>query len=436
MILLQEAFGVNSLPVDWQEAPLFAIAQERKGNKNTGMQEDNLLSLSFGNIVRKDIEGTGGLLPESFDGYQIVEPGDLVMRLTDLQNDKRSLRSGLCSERGIITSAYLALEPTGLDPRYFAYLMRAYDVAKILYPLGGGLRQSIGFEDIRRLPVVVPPIEEQRRIADFLDDQVGRIDQAIELRKRQVKLLNEKMKVQIDEMVNRRLSHVGDVKSRMAWPVTEFRLLFSARKEVGRADLPTLGVSLATGVSIRSYDDGRPAASLDQSNYKVVYPNDIVMNALGKPHGSIGRSEHLGITSPAYWVLIANATLCDARFMHYLLRSETMIAEYKRLSKFLPPSQLDLSWENFRKISTPLPPLSEQIELAAACEELETELLLAGSEVSAATANWEERKRSLITAAVTGQFDVSAARPLTGSWVSATEAASVEPAPHPVGMSL
>ena len=74
------------------------------------MVEDNLLSLSYGKVIDKDINTTDGLLPASFEGYQIVEPGNIILRLTDLQNDHKSLRTGLVTRRGIITSAYTCLE--------------------------------------------------------------------------------------------------------------------------------------------------------------------------------------------------------------------------------------------------------------------------------------------------------------------------------------
>lgn len=79
---------------------------------NSDLQEDNLLSLSYGRIKRRDINSNGGLLPESFNGYNIIEGGDIVLRLTDLQNDHTSLRVGLATERGIITSAYTTFTAT------------------------------------------------------------------------------------------------------------------------------------------------------------------------------------------------------------------------------------------------------------------------------------------------------------------------------------
>jgi type I restriction enzyme S subunit len=157
------------------------------------MQEDNLLSLSYGRIIPKSIDAAEGLLPESFETYQIVEPGNLVMRLTDLQNDKRSLRQGLVKERGIITSAYDALElEKGHDPRFWAYALLALDLAKYYYSLGGGVRQSIKFSDFPNDWLAAPDADTQTAIADFLDRETTRVDQLVEKKMRLVGILREK----------------------------------------------------------------------------------------------------------------------------------------------------------------------------------------------------------------------------------------------------
>ena len=75
---------VKDIPSTWDVAYLSAVLSERK-NKNIGMKENNLLSLSYGNVIRKDITTNDGLLPESFEGYNIIEKDDIVLRLTDLQ---------------------------------------------------------------------------------------------------------------------------------------------------------------------------------------------------------------------------------------------------------------------------------------------------------------------------------------------------------------
>ena len=101
---------VGRIPAHWPIHPVYSYYGERK-NKNRLGKEDNLLSLSYGRVIRKDINTNDGLLPESFNTYNIVEAGDIIIRPTDLQNDKRSLRTGLVKEHGIITSAYIDLCP-------------------------------------------------------------------------------------------------------------------------------------------------------------------------------------------------------------------------------------------------------------------------------------------------------------------------------------
>jgi type I restriction enzyme S subunit len=122
-------------------------------------------------------------------------------------------------------------------------------------------------------------------------------------------------------------------------------------------------VNISLGVTERYDGDGRPAASEDLSKYKLVQPNDLIMNPLGKPHGSIGMSTVTGITSPAYWVLRCNEGY-DPQYLHYLLRSELMINEFKRRSKNLPPNQFDLPWEQFREIDFKFPSLENQVHIA------------------------------------------------------------------------
>src|SRR4051812_37042938 len=95
------------VPEHWEIRPAFG-AFTPNHERNRGMKEKRVLSLSYGRIVIKPTEKLRGLVPESFETYQIVNPGDIVLRTTDLQNDRTSLRVGMVRDRGIITSAYLA----------------------------------------------------------------------------------------------------------------------------------------------------------------------------------------------------------------------------------------------------------------------------------------------------------------------------------------
>ena len=201
---------IDMAPAVWKTASISVVTDENRV-KNADLSEKNLLSLSYGRIIRRDIDLAFGLLPASFDSYQIVEPGYIVLRMTDLQNDKRSLRSALAKERGIITSAYISLKVRGpILNEYLAWLLRSYDLAKVFYSLGGGVRQSASYKEIGKIPILVPPMEEQQKIADFLEEKSAQIDSTIEGINRQIELLGKYRKQVINDVVTGKV-RVGEV---------------------------------------------------------------------------------------------------------------------------------------------------------------------------------------------------------------------------------
>ena len=182
---------VGEIPSNWETVFINQLFTQLK-NKNTEMQETNLLSLSYGKIVRKNIETKEGLLPENFNGYNVINAGDIVLRLTDLQNDQRSLRCGIAKERGIITSAYVTLRNIKpLVNNYYYYLIHAYDIMKVFYGMGSGVRQGLTFDGLKKMRLLVPSIENQQQIADYLNEKCSKIDQTIEQKQVLIKQLEE-----------------------------------------------------------------------------------------------------------------------------------------------------------------------------------------------------------------------------------------------------
>ena len=197
---------LGKVPEYWDVKPGLAVLKENK-KKNKGMIEDTVLSLSYGRVVVKPPEKLTGLVPESFETYQVINPGDIIIRPTDLQNDTTSLRTGLVEDRGIITSAYLCLRPVAnANPRYLHYLLHAYDLMKVFYGLGSGLRQNLDYRDFKRLEFVVPPSEEQDRIVNFLDQKTDEIDEAIAKKQRLIELLKEQKAILINQAVTKGLN--------------------------------------------------------------------------------------------------------------------------------------------------------------------------------------------------------------------------------------
>jgi type I restriction enzyme S subunit len=197
---------LGALPSHWRQSPGMAFLRERHA-KNAGMIERTVLSLSYGRIVVKPRERLHGLVPDSFETYQVVDPGDIIIRPTDLQNDWNSKRVGLVRARGIITSAYLCLRSRGgLTPEFAYEMLQTFDSLKVFYGLGSGLRQNLDFRDFKRMVVFVPPPEEQAAIVRFLDHVGGRIERAIRAKRKVIALLQEQQRAIIQRAVTRGLT--------------------------------------------------------------------------------------------------------------------------------------------------------------------------------------------------------------------------------------
>lgn len=417
---------IDRVPVDWQTVPLFAVLEQSKV-KNTGLVESNLLSLSFGRIVRKDIEAVGGLLPESFETYQIVEPDYLVFRFTDLQNDQRSLRSARVVERGIITSAYAAAKPIGIDARFAAYLMRSYDTSKVFYGLGGGVRQSLKFADVARLPVLVPASPEQRAIADYLDRETARIDTLIEEQQRLIEMLRGRRKAVVERAVFCGLDDAPSTgnpepwlpDTPAHWPVVQLGFLsdtlagyafssdgFSAHEDHVRL---LRGVNVKPGAvdwsDVVYWDTQTQPVPVEYS----LSAGDLVFG-MDRPFVGAGvrvapvADDDLPALLLQRVMRIRSDAGADSAYLRYAVATDAFLDYLEPL--FTGVSVPHVSEWQVRKFKMPCPPLDEQERIAeyldlqtAKIDELihESERFI---ELS------RERRAALITAAVTGQIDV------------------------------
>ncbi|WP_136430531.1 restriction endonuclease subunit S [Haemophilus influenzae] len=192
---------IGQVPEHWELTIGMNVFRENKRD-NKGMKENTVLSLSYGKIIIKPEEKLFGLVPESFETYQIVEPNDIIIRCTDLQNDQTSLRTGLAQDKGIITSAYLNLKViNNYSAKFLHYYLHALDITKVLYKFGSGLRQNLSFLDFKRLPIIDISLAEQQKIADYLDKQTSKIDRAIALKTAHIEKLKEYKNVLINDVV-------------------------------------------------------------------------------------------------------------------------------------------------------------------------------------------------------------------------------------------
>jgi len=254
---------LGNVPEHWAVIPGRACLQEVH-RPNVGLVESTVLSLSYGQIVVKPKEKLHGLVPASFETYQIVESGEIVCRPTDLQNDKTSLRFGRARCRGIITSAYICLRTrNNLVSNYGYLLLHAYDLKKVFYGLGSGLRQNLDWRDFKNLPCLFPPILEQTAIVRFLDWADQRIQRVIRARERRIKLLEEYKQALIHQAVT------GQIDVRTGKPYPKYK--HSGVEWLG--DVPAHWGIVPLKWLAKSYRNGATPPTAKESYYRDVIPS-------------------------------------------------------------------------------------------------------------------------------------------------------------------
>ena len=141
-------------------------------------QGENIMSLTKVGVIIRDINNPFGKMPETFDGYQYVQSGNLLMCLFDIDVTPRCV--GRVLNNGVTSPAYSNFklaENASLDYYYYYYLM--LDNEKTLLHLAKNLRHSFTEEHLAQLKVPFPPLPEQTAIAAYLDEKCGTIDEII-----------------------------------------------------------------------------------------------------------------------------------------------------------------------------------------------------------------------------------------------------------------
>lgn len=399
---------IGRVPSHWRVHTLYQLVTQVK-EKNSELLEKNLLSLSYGKIKRKDIDSPDGLLPASFDGYNIIEAGDIVLRLTDLQNDHTSLRVGLATERGIITAAYTTLRPNDTNnSKYLYYLIHAFDLKKGFYGMGSGVRQGLNYAEAKELRVVIPDQDEQDTIVRFLDEQCTQIDAIIEEAKYSVAEYKKWRASIIFEAVTKGLNSSVEMKdSHIDWIglVPSHWKLSRIKNELDNLDYLREPISAEKRENILGlYDYYGASGAIDKiDDYNV---DDKVL-LIGEDGANL-RMRNLPLVYRAegkFWVnnhahiLKVHDENCYG-FVAYLLEA----GDY---NVFITGSaQPKLSQFNLMRFPIVMPPLAEQQEIEAYLDRKCSAIDALIREKEALLSELETYKRSLIFETVTGKRKV------------------------------
>lgn len=362
---------------NWLFTTLGDVTREYKVS-NKYVHHQNLLSLSYGKIVKKDIEAKKGLLPASFDTYQIIKEGIIVFRVTDLQNDKKSLRVGISSQEGIITPAYVCVECTTdeISPMYLFTLLHYYDsITKVMYNMGNGLRQTLSYSDLKGLNIPIPPLSEQH----FITDIFFHIDSIISEETSRLASLKQVKEASLQAMFPQKGETVPKIRFKGfegEWEEVLLGSLFSERVE-NDVTAEMLSVTMHDGI-IKANENGRyDNSNSDRSNYKLVLKDDIAYNTMRMWQGASGCSPYSrGIVSPAYTVITPNVGVCSVFFAFYF-KTNGLINKFRLNSQGLTKDTWNLKYPAFSSISVLYPTnVLEQQRIASYFTSLDKQIAL------------------------------------------------------------
>ena len=165
---------IGEIPEGWEVLAHKYIMHKEKSICEHYSGED-VISLTLNGVVKRDLENPSGKMPTTFDGYQFVDPNDLLLCLFDIDVTPRCV--GLVKDYGVTSPAYSRFKiHSGFCNAYYNYLLRFIDDEKVFVHLSKNLRSSLTESDFGAIKTIVPPKAEQQRIADYLDNRTFEID--------------------------------------------------------------------------------------------------------------------------------------------------------------------------------------------------------------------------------------------------------------------
>lgn len=362
---------------NWLFTTLGDVTREYKVS-NKYVHHQNLLSLSYGKIIKKDIEEKKGLLPASFDTYQIIKEGIIVFRVTDLQNDKKSLRVGISSQEGIITPAYVCVECTTdeISPMYLFTLLHYYDsITKVMYNMGNGLRQTLSYSDLKGLNITIPPLSEQH----FITDIFFHIESIISEETSRLASLKQVKEASLQAMFPQKGETVPKIRFKGfegEWVITKAAEIFKTVNERNFSGLPVLSATQDKGMVTREsigYNIFHDKAN--ESTYKHIRPGQFVMH-LRSFQGGFAHSAIEGICSPAYTIMeFKDKEVNHDLYWKYVLASKHFIKSLEMITYGIRDGRT-ISFDEFKEMVFLVPKVEEQQHIASYFTSLDKQIAL------------------------------------------------------------
>ena len=404
---------IGEIPEGWEVLAHKYIMHKEKSICEHYNGED-IISLTLNGVVKRDLENPSGKMPTTFDGYQFVEPNDLLLCLFDIDVTPRCV--GLVKDHGLTSPAYSRFKVhSGFCNSYYDYLLRFIDDEKVFVHLSKNLRSSLTESDFSAIKTVVPPKAEQQRIADYLDNGTFEINTLLSKTRSSIEEYKKLKQAVITQAVTKGVRGEREMKDSGVewigtyprnWKIIKIKWLLHERKNRSVTGLEEpLSMSQKKGLIPTKDMDSIPNMASSFIGAKLVYKGDLVFNKLKAHLGVFSVSKYNGLVSPDYAVYYSTG-LANLNFLELLFKTPRYISEFKKKSSGVGAGLTRLYTGDLYSIYCALPPLVEQKEIAdyldAKCAEIDK--LIAKKEQL--VKELESYKKSLIYEVVTGKREV------------------------------
>lgn len=373
-------------------------------------------------------------IEEVSTGYTYFENDDVIVaKITPcFENGKGALAQELENGIGFGTTELHVLRPySGLvDGKFIYYLTVSHAFRKkgeaTMYGAGGQKRVAEDF--IKDFRTVLPPLTIQQAISRFLDRETARIDTLIEKKKRQIELLQEKRAALITRAVTKGLDPnarmkdsgvewIGEIPE--GWEVKKLRYIGSCQNGISKG-----GEYFGSGFPFLSYGDVYKNEELPKKPDGLVESTQHERGAYSVEEGDVFFTrtsetiEEIGIASTCM------ETVPDAVFAGFLIRvrpqKNVLVKEYSKyyfranILRFFFVKETNLvtraslSQDLLKNLPVLLPPKEEMRRIGEFLEAENSKMNMIECKIKDSLSLLQEYRSSLITAAVSGQIDVSA----------------------------
>jgi len=307
---------------------------------------------------------------------------------------------GVCPQSGVISPAYVVCRPVKAraDADYMYFLFKSHIGRHLLTSYSYGIHEDrlrLYYDSFSLVPIPLPPLHEQKKIASILSTWDMNIDQTRML----LAAVKRRKKALMQQLLTGKRRLPG---YKIKWRVSPLGELFTEREETNRTKLPLLAITATRGILPAAELDRKDASNHDKSAYRRICPGDLGYNTMRMWQGVCAVSEWEGIVSPAYTICEPRDGVCVS-FIAGLLKLPSVVNLLWRHSQGLVDDTLSLKYNHFAKIVVTIPDEPEQRAISAVLAAADDEIRALEDEVKAL----ENQRSGLMQQLLTGGMRVN-----------------------------